>query len=42
MAGLPLSPAASGVIGVMGGMVVGSCSKEGVGVFVPGEGLEVC
>ena len=42
MAGVPLSPGASELIGVMTGMVVGSCSKEGAGVFVPGDGLALC
>jgi len=42
LAGLPPSPAASELIGVMTGMVVGSCSKEGAGVFVPSEGLALC
>jgi hypothetical protein len=42
VAGLPPSPAASELIGVMTGMVVGSCSREGAGVFVPGEGLALC
>jgi hypothetical protein len=42
VAGLPPSPAASELIGVMTGIVVGSCSKEGAGVFVPGRGLGGC